>query len=216
MATKGELEWQCNTFQAIATQAIEAQQNHLYSQAIDYALQSFPFIDGMIQYERRYKKTEQINQPTLKLILAFSPVIFRWHSIDQVEVLINTTKRIERNSDIEWRSKIDESRKLLISAQNLWNSIETLQHDFSTIDPISRSFILTAWERIGLVSIVKDSKTFQYQFVSALNARYRAKCPECGQICDATKESLLSKLKCPRCMVTSYFVLLEPVFRKGD
>lgn len=210
MATKAELEWQCNTFNTISSQAELAYTEGKLTVSIDFALQSLQFIDGMIQFEKRFKKSEVIQQPTLKLILVNAPIIFRFQAINDVEEFLNRTKRVEKNSSIDWRKMIEEARRLLDSALHLWQLIET-ESDINCVDRIGRVYLLNAWERMGVVTHQLQG----YSITSAMNARYRAKCFGCGQVFDSNKDSLLSEMSCPVCKTMQYFVILGPVHRKG-
>ena len=218
MATKAELEALHTVFQAFSKQTKAAISKHDYPKAVDEALQSFPYLGGMIQYARKYEQVEEHKYPTIDAVLSYAPLLFRWRAIDEVERLLDETKRIEKNSSLDWRMKIDHSRKQLASSLSIWSAIEA-NSDMTAFDNqvnrVDRIFILNAWEQMGLI-IKSTSKGGMYSFVSDKSARMRAKCRSCGDVCDATKETFLKEMKCLRCSATSLFVILGPVFKKGE
>ncbi|MFT3882934.1 MAG: hypothetical protein QM703_25170 [Gemmatales bacterium] len=217
MATKAELEWQRTAFRTYVAQSKEALSQHQYSNAIELAIQSFAFIDGMIQYERRYEQVEDQPYPTIKTVLSYSPVLFRWKAIDEVERLLDSTKRIEKNSQIDWRAKIDHSRRLLGHALETWTNIHarnSATYDGDQNRRIERVFILSTWENMGYVTKPNENGDL-HSFVSNMEMRTRAKCKYCGDVCDATKATFLADIKCLKCGVTNLFVILGPVFRKA-
>jgi hypothetical protein len=214
MATKAELEWNANTFKTLSQQARGLIAEYNYTRAIEIALQSLQFIDGMIQYERRYNKQENVQQSTLAIILNYAPVIFHYRAIDTLEAYLLSTKRVHKTSDIDWLERIVAARQMMTSALNLWQCIEVDQ-DYKHIDNTFRVFLTDCWLRLGLIA-KRTTNVAGFAFVSSLSERFRGKCSSCGLVCDTTKETLLSDMNCPGCKVSCSMVILGPIYRKEN
>lgn len=68
MATKLELESIQNDYKARLEKARSAERNGDYQQVVKLAVSSFDFIDGMMQFQRKYEKRESASVETLELV----------------------------------------------------------------------------------------------------------------------------------------------------
>ncbi len=218
VATKAELEIEYKSFHSLAEQTKASISAHEYSAAIALGLKSFEFIDGMIQYERKYEDKENPSHPTIKAVLTFAPVVFGWKAIDEVEALLNSTRRIEKNSNEDWRQRIADSRQLQKRALHLWSSMlsqETYLPEAIEVSRKDRQFILKSWEEMGFTTTSGSVAENVLVLASSKMERTRAKCMHCGEVAVSTKEKFLSEVKCPRCSMLTLFVMLGSAVKKG-
>jgi hypothetical protein len=210
MAKKAELEIDFRQYQASKANMLRAQKEGQYQAALDFAVSSFNHIDGMMQFDRKYRgQTECHSVDTIDFVLKYAPLLFDYESLDKVEELLKSQRRIEKNTTADLAEALASARSKTWDCYRLWtlieNSGEVAANDLKH-EPLLRS-IANSWRKLGILRHkVNDEKT--QVFVTRLDDKVRGKCPSCGATGAGAKVKLIEPITCPRCKQTVCFVLL--------
>lgn len=209
MAKKAELEIDFQQYMVLRAQMRRDHQDKQYQTAINTAVSSFPHVDGMMQFDRRYgKKSQFYSIDTIDFVLKYAPLLFDYESLDQLENLLKTRRRIAKNTAADVVEALASARTQMWDAHRLWTLIEqagqVTVNDLKNEPPL-RS-VANSWRKIGLIRHAENDKS--QVFVSRLDDKVRVKCPWCGAFGSGTKVKLLEAITCPRCQQNVFFVLL--------
>lgn len=209
MAKKAELEIDFQQYMALRAQMRRALQDKQYQTGINTAVSSFPHVDGMMQFDSRYgKKSQFYSIDTLDFVLKYAPLLFDYGSLDQLENLIKTHRRIAKNTVANVFEALASARIQMWEAHRLWTLLEKSGHvtvDDLKYEPLLRS-VANSWRKMGLIRPAEDSMC--QVFVTQLEDKVRIKCPSCGSFGSGTKAKLLEAITCPRCQQNVFFVFL--------
>ena len=215
MATKAELAQDCTEYSRLLTLARNALRQGDIGQAIGFAVSSWPRIDGMMQFERKYSAREFDTVETIEIVLKYAPFIFDKQSLDSLEELLTEKKRIEKNTHDDLAEKLAEARRLMWDARRLWNHIERqpncrqdeLRSALQGNQEQWRGFA-ECWHSIGLLQRTPESNSYRLAFVTNLEDQAAAKCPACGVVGRARKARLLDAASCPKCKQNVHFLIV--------
>jgi len=212
---KAEMEEHKERYHAVMAEARSALAEGLYRKAIELALSSWGYIDGMMQYERRYEDRQFNSIEGIDIVLEYAPLLLDIHSLDTMESLIKSQRRVEKNTSQDLTDKLTKTRVLLWDAHRMWDCLEqhvdVRQGELPRILGGSASrwrSLAEAWERMGLVSRTPEGGTYRLSILTRMDEEILAKCPACGVVVKATKSKLLVEQACPKCHVRVPFVML--------
>jgi len=197
--------------------ARETAQNGLYRRAVQEALEAWPFIDGMMQYGRKYTAEEFETIPAIDLVLEYVPLLLDFRQLDHLETLLKQCRRIERDTAADVGEQLTKARSRMHAAHRLWDYIEhhpdARQAELRTaLGGQQQEWVdmVTTWEKMGLLRRTAESGTYRLTFCTRMGEVISAKCPACGTVTEAPKAMLLAELTCPDCKKKVVFVLVPP------
>src|SRR5438445_210985 len=110
---KSEMEAHRDEYQARMAAARAAERDGLYREAMAEALSAWDFIDGMMQYEKRYEERSFDSVAAIDLVLRYAPLLLDRKSLDTLERLLKEYRRIERDTDADMGAKLASARAAL-------------------------------------------------------------------------------------------------------
>lgn len=217
--TKAEMQSDWYQYHDLLAQAKKHYDQARFLDALSLALQSLPLIDGMMQYGRKYEERTFSNIDTIDCILTYAPVFFDVEALDQLDSLLKSQKRIDKNASDDIAGDVEKAREVLGQAYRIWDRLEqdawleledVIQHAQAERESVMS--ILAIWERAGVVSRSQtaDGK-IRLALSTQLGAISAAKCAKCGAAVQGPKYKFLEERICPRCRTLSSFVLLTSV-----
>lgn len=213
--TKAEMESHQGKYDALMAGARTAQRKGLYRQAVELALSSWEYIDGMMQYERKYEDKEFDSIESIDMVLKYAPFLFDFQSLDTLESLLNSKRRIEKNTAADLGDKLAQARALMWDVHRMWDHLE--QHPDVRQDELRQVLggnqdkwrsMAEMWEKMGLIHRTPEGGSYRVKLSTRLGEVISAKCPSCGSLADAPKGMLLEELACPECKETILFIFL--------
>ncbi len=213
---KAELEVHYANYKERLLRAKASLQEGDYSKALKTAISTLSYIDGMMQFERRYNKREFASIEAIDMILEHAPLLFDLQSVIDLEELLKGSRRIEKNTTDSLNERVSEARVMLWEAYRLWKllehqgeaSLDSLQETLGTNGGHWR-VVATAWETMGVVQRQHDTNSDRVTLATRMNASSLAKCPACGAIVRAAKAKFLREQSCPKCKAVNLFVVIE-------
>jgi len=209
---KAELESDFQEYASLQVQVREAIERGDFQVALQKAVASFEYIDGKMQFARRYKdQTSFKTIDTLDVVLRYAPLLFDTDSLDRVEDLLRNQKRIEKNTASNLADQLSSARNRMWEGYHLWRHLDKNGEIQSGKLSRRREWkkIVDDWVRIGYVTR-SSSEPGTFVFTTDLDERIPAKCSSCGAQGTGSKAKLIEKLTCPRCKNEVYFVWLAP------
>lgn len=211
---KADLEAHHAAYDELIAAARRALREGLYREAIDLSVKSWDFIDGMMQYEKRYEKGTFDSVDGIDFVLRYAPLLFDLPILRKLEELLDEKRRIERNTSADMGEKVARARLLMWDAHRLWNQLElqgtVRQDELNDIlggDQSQWRSIVEGWEKMGLVRRGREGKSYRVTLSTRLGEVIPAKCPKCGAHTDAPKAKLLKTISCSSCKESVVFVL---------
>ena len=213
--TKAELERQYDDYETKMKKARASHRNGLYRDAVKSAMSAWDHVDGMMQYARCYEKTEFDSIEAIDLVLKYAPLLFDYETLDTLESMLKTQRRIERDTAADMGDKLLKARSLMWDAHRMWNHIE--EHFDIKQDELRAALgseqtrwrsIAELWENMGLLQRRADGASYRLAFITRLGQVVSAKCPSCGGFADAPKATWLERTACPHCKTGVFFVIL--------
>jgi hypothetical protein len=199
-----------------AARTEEAQGQFIH--AIKFAIGAWPYVDGMMQYERKYADATFRGVGAIDLVLKYAPMVFHYEALDALGALLKSDKRIERDT------ADDMTANLAAARERLWENHKLFSHLEADVgqrqDELRRKLggdqdrwraTSELWERMGLVVRVPVANSYRLSLATRLGQLVRGKCPQCGTVAQAPKAMLLEETACPACATKVSFVLLADV-----
>lgn len=214
--SKSELEADRDAYFEKLALARMAERGRLYRDAIKCALSAWPFIDGMMQFERRYNKREFESVEAIDLILKYSPLLLDFESLNVLDNLLEEFKRIERNTSDDMGEKLADARARMWANHKLWTHLEW--HPESKQSDLRKALggeqdywreVVEVWERMGLVTRSAMDGGYLVSLITRTGAITKAKCSACGAVAEAPKAMFFDVLKCGSCKSRVAFVILS-------
>jgi hypothetical protein len=215
--TKVELESDFNRHEDLMNRARQARREGDYRKAVEMAESAWPFIDGMMQYARRFNETsEHSTIDSIDLVLRLAPLLFDFETLNKLAELLKTYRRIDKNTTADLAAELARARSLMMDAHRLWDYLE--RHGDIRQDDLRRSFggdqecwrgITELWERMGVVVRAAEGGSYRVRLATRMNDDVRAKCSCCGVAGKASKSRLLEEITCPKCQHRGLFVILR-------
>jgi hypothetical protein len=213
--TKAEMEAHFMSYNALMEQASAAVQEGLYRDAVQFALQTWEHIDGMMQYARRYEEREFETIESIELILRFAPALLDFKSLDSLEALLKNTRRITKNTTEDLPRRVEEARAVMREAHRMWDHLEQnpgfRQNELRRVlgsEQEQWRKLSEWWERMHLLRRVPEGNSYRLALSTRLGEVVAGKCPACGAISEAPKAMFLEQLCCPDCGKEDWFVIL--------
>lgn len=213
--TRPEMEHNRQEYYARVAIARSAQQDENFPKAVEFAILSWPHIDGMMQYERKYEEQTFVSIEGIDIFLTYGPVLFDSVNLDALAALLKSQRRIEKNTSADLGAALSDARGLMWDAHRLWEFCE--RNPGSRQDEVGRilggeqtrwQWIADHWEKMGLIRRTGDGSHVQIEFCTRMDEPTSAKCPSCGAVGKAPKSNLLNDVKCPKCRTRVQFVIL--------
>ena len=214
--SKAELESDSVQYHELIDQARSALRDGHHEEAVQIAWASCKHIDGMMQFERKYEDREFSNIEAIDVILNFAPLLFHSQLLDDLQSLLKSQRRIDRDASDDLASDLSKARTRMWEAYRLWNHIE--QNHECRQDELRATLggnqdqwrtIAELWEKIGLIRRTTESGSYRLALATRIDAVAIAKCPACGMAVRWTKYKLFDKVDCPKCRTKGRFVLLS-------
>ncbi len=213
---KAEMESHAAEYRVLMCTARSALQERRYREALDLALSSWEHIDGMMQFERKRTRKEPTTVEGIDIVLKHAPLLLDFQSLDKLDALLKSQRRIERNTSHNMAEKLVKARGLIWDAHAMWDHLE--RHPGAREDQLRQALggdqlqwrsVAEAWERMGLVSRTPDAGSRRLSLSTQMTEAVLAKCPSCGVVARGAKARFLGELTCPKCRATVLFVILS-------
>ena len=183
--------------------------------AVQKALEAWQFVDGMMQYERRYDDREFSSIRAIDLVLKYAPLLLDFQSLDGLADLLRNCRRIEKNTSESLAGRLELARTRLWAAYRLYDHLErnpgTRQDELRKLlggEQDTWREIAEAWEGMGLVFRVPCGGSYALSLVTRLAELVPTICPACGTRTEAPKAMLLEESSCPNCGKGVLFAIL--------
>ena len=212
---KAELEQHREEYRRLMGEAQAALQEGLFRDAVKAALSSWNYIDGMMQYERRFEDREFASIEAIEMILTYAPLLLDYRSLDQLGSLLKDYRRIDKNTSQSLADKLAKATALMWDAHRMWDHVE--HHAESRQDKLGKVLggeqaqwrsVAEGWEKMGLVRRVPEGGSYRLALATRMGEVVSGKCPHCGASTQAPKAMFLEELACPDCRAKGLFTLL--------
>jgi len=187
-----------------------------FGAAIAKAREAWGHADGMMQCGRKYNDEDYSSLEAVEIVLKHAPLVFDFDSLNQLQGLLKSIRRIEKNTEENLADRLRASQELMRAAHKLWNCLETepgiRQDQLRRIlggDQDQWRKIAESWERMGAIIREKEGGSYRLYFRTRMEATVPAKCSSCGFSHKAQKSMFLEKQDCPRCRTKSEFVFCQ-------
>lgn len=215
--TKAELEYDRVQHYVVMQEVTTLHDAGEYLKATALAVHAWAFIDGMMQYERRFEQRSEFKSiDSIDYVLNTAPLLFDSRRLVELESLLKRSRRIEKNTSDDLAQRLHKARSILADAHRLWTLLEMegecRQDQFRTRlggDQDRWRWIAERWERIGVVERIAEGGSYRVRLATSTEQVMRAKCPSCGVIAKAPKVRLWREQPCPKCQAQVRFVLLS-------
>ena len=214
--TKVEMESHRAKYQEVMASARLALRKGQHDEAVTIAASSWMYIDGMMQFERKYENREFSNIEAIDVVLDFAPLLFHSQVLDDLESLLKSQRRIDRDASDDLAGSLANARARMWDAYRLWNHIE--RNDECRQDELRTALggdqdqwrsIAEAWERFGLILRISDRNSYRLSIATRIDGEALAKCPSCGAMIKGSMYKLLDAIDCPKCRAKGIFVFLS-------
>ena len=213
---KADMEIDNKAYQMLLSKAKDAEREGLLNIAMKAALESWNFIDGMMQYQRRYEQQEFTSITTIHMILRYAPLLLDAKSLDHLEELLNDYRRIERNTSDSLVEKLVESRAKLKDNHRLWHLLEynsdvrmrNLRSELGGDQDYWR-MVCERWEKMGLIIRTPVDGSYELELATRLGQLVTAKCFGCGSLVEAPKAMFFETFHCDTCESATNHVILS-------
>jgi DNA-directed RNA polymerase subunit RPC12/RpoP len=216
MATKAELEFENQQHRSFMDDARAKLEAGAFSDAVEAALMACQYVDGMMQYDRRWgSKSDFQRIDSIALVLRYAPLIFDSGTLEQLATLLKLQRRIDKNAAADIAADLDAAKETMWDAYRLWTHLEIeidvrqdeLRGTFGG-DQDRWRWIAEMWERMGILKRVSENGSYRLSLATRLDIATRGKCESCGATGQAAKYQLLQEIRCPKCQHLGFFVLL--------
>ena len=213
---KAEMESHATEYRVLMDTARSALQERRYREALDLALSSWKHIDGMMQYERKRTGKEPTTVEGIDIVLKHAPLLFDFQSLNELDSLLKSQRRIEKNTSHNMAEKLVKARGLMWDAHGMWDHLE--RHPGEREDQLRQALggdqhrwrsVAETWEQMGLVSRTPEGGSHRLSLSVRMSETVLAKCPSCGVVGKGAKAKFLGELTCPKCRAKVLFVILS-------
>lgn len=212
---KEELQFEKAEYYALLARAKEAEAAGDFPKAVEWAVQSWQYVPGMMQYERKYENREFKSVDTIDVVLEHAPWLFDMGSLNELERLLRSKRQIDRDASDDLAARLREAQGLCRDAVVLWNAIES--HPGITIAELGellggsaagRLRVIEAWIRLGALCESREGGARRLSLVTRMDEVVAGKCSECGVSVKGPKRALLPPRTCPKCKRMSSFAIV--------
>jgi hypothetical protein len=216
---KAQLQSDVAHYRAAVAAMRTAHSEGRYSDAVGIATKASDFVDGMMQYERRFEsQSERKIIETINYVFQYAPLIFDRISLETINGLLKSQKRVDKNTIADLAGELKAAIELMWDAHRLWTLLEqvgdapqdklrvTLGGDQDRWRAIAES-----WGHMGLVRRVPERGSYRISLVTRIAEEVRGKCASCGATGKAAMGRFLEEIACPKCKAKTQFVILPAV-----
>jgi hypothetical protein len=213
---KAELESDAVNYRKAVSAMRTAHEDFDILRAIGVALSACQYIDGMMQFEKRFEaKEERKSVETIDYVFKYAPLVFDKTSLERIEELLTAQKRIDKIATDDLAARLKQAVELMWDARRLWIHIKenpgvpqnSLRKRLEGTQDRWR-MIAESWEQLRMIERVPNEGSYALSLTTSLTAHVRGKCSSCGATGKATMVTLLSEIACPKCKKTVMFVIL--------
>jgi hypothetical protein len=192
LMTKTEMENHNQQYTDLLSEARQALKGKNPNEAIQLAVRAWDYIDGMLQYQRKYAAEQLPFMEAIDMVMHFAPLLLDSDSLDRLESLLKSQRRIRKNSDDDLLGELSRARDLMWDVYRVWDVIEgrpgCLETELlkSLGSPQGQCLtVLEALERIGLVRRTPAGASYRVTFWTRMSALAYSKCHGCGAVVKA-------------------------------
>lgn len=218
MAKKSDLESLHNTYRMFSARAAAAVRSQALGPAINHALDSLEALPGYADYESRYAKAAQVATPTLDVIFAYAPALFRSDAVRQVATLLMQNPKLPKKLGRDLTLELQTCHRAMEVACRLWDCCSgrpPRRDDPSTSGHADPNGVLGVWTRLGLLASVAPAGQPMARFGVGLGGSFEGICPRCGARRVAPKLAMLSTLACDACAASVDHVIVRAADPEG-
>jgi hypothetical protein len=187
-----------------------------YLEAVEIAINACQYIDGMMQFERRFEdRMARRSIETIEYAFQYAPLMFDRASLDTLAELLKSQKRIDKNATADLADDLQKAVELMWDAHRLWTVLEEaddVPQDKLRVmlggDQEYWRYIAESWDRMGLIQRIPERGSYRISLTSRVTQEIRGKCRSCGATGKAAMGRFLEEITCPRCKTTSTFVII--------
>lgn len=212
---KSEMEECSAAYRDALAAADQSIRSGMYSTAVSRAISAWPYIDGMMQYARKYEEHEFKSISVIDVVLKYAPLLMDHASLDKVECLLKEFKRIDRNTDADLVADLADARVRMWKNHRLWEHVERQpdcrQNELAGVLGPDQDYwrsVAEAWEQMGLLHRTPNGGSYTLSLRTRLGQVVPGKCHNCGGVLEAPKAMLLEDARCPLCDRMSVFVVM--------
>ena len=214
--TKGEMQADHPNYHRLVAKARSRIEDGHFEEVVRLASNAWAYVDGMMQFERKYIDLGETNVDAIEIALEYAPFLFEFTVLDELETLLKTNRKVGRNASDDLVSRLAQSRDKMSAARRLWNLLE----DNRTIAEEEIVFslagthaewhsIIKVWLLMGVICRIKHYESWYIALATNMNAETKAKCPTCGATAKGAKHHFLNEIVCPNCSSKVTFVFIK-------
>jgi hypothetical protein len=214
---KAEMEQYHAEYDSRMGQSEKAHQQGIFRKAVQWALTAVECVDGMIQYERNYTKTELSRIRALDMVLGYAPSLLDFISLEKVGQLLAECRRIEKNVATDYAKELAKAESRMWQSHRLLDHLERnagcMQDELRQLlggDQDSWRRIAEGLEEMGLLRRTREGGSYRLALMTQMQEVVKAKCQSCGAVTEGPKVRFLEQVSCSRCQQSVLFVILSP------
>jgi hypothetical protein len=212
---KAEMEAESLQYREKMSLAHAAERRGMYREVLDIAMSAWPYVDGMVLHERKYRDNEVGNIAAIDLVLRYAPLLLDVRPLNELEQLLASYKRVLKSAFSTLTERLAMARAQILQNHLLWIHLEknsnaeqeSLRQVLGGDQERWRS-VAESWDRMGLLCRTPAGRSYRLTLSTRMGEIVRGKCPACGNIDDAPKAMFLEQIACPKCRARVVFVLL--------
>lgn len=211
---KADLQADQAAYDRVLAIAGEAERAGDYSRAISHAIRAWPFLEGMMQFERRWEGATFKSIPCVDMVLRLAPPLLNWSALDQLETLLRARRAIDRSTSDDLADRLRGARALLALAHSIWRHVQA--NPGASYDAVRADVqgghsdlrnIIDRWVDMGILVRTGPSSDTRLRLATDLGRAMTAKCSACGENVAMAFRDALHPRSCPKCGDLSEFVL---------
>ena len=187
------------------------------AEAIQCAVSAWQHLDGMMRYQKKYAQIEFDSVECIDLVCEYAPIVLDYESLDALESLLGSQRRIDRNTSESLSQKLGEARARLRVCWGIIDYFERLgpqpelPRDVGTTESRVSAGIVEKLIEHGVLL----QRGGHFRLVTRMHELWIAKCCLCGVRCQAPKRRFLAYTSCPSCARRGAMTLIEPAGASG-
>lgn len=190
-----------------------AYRSRVYVSALERAKESWPFINGMVQYERKQGR-ESFSFDGIQIVLKLAPLLFDATSLSELSAFLKSERRTMKFSKDDLNLSLTKAESRLLTCYHLWSFLEQNEHvsvsDLSTHLGCSQETITevaNSWIAMKCLYDITNRTSTRISLTTCMTRKAFGKCSRCGVEVAAEKREFLNGFGCPKCRSNAGFVL---------
>ncbi len=211
---KAELENEHKQYELRMTTARTAISRGLYRIACRAALDALAYVDGMMQYARKYEKADFKSVPAIDIVLDYSPYMLDGDSLAILDDTLSAHRRIDKNTTVDIRDRLEKAYAIMWKVHALFDFMEHDEDGLLTKIPRRLGGRKAEWMKIvarmtelGLVVVEPTESGDSIRAATRLSRIVNGKCSMCGTVAEAPMAVFLERTSCPECDSHTNFVI---------